>query len=54
TTVRQPVADMVDSAVNLLLARIDDPDKPPEHIRYPSELIIRGSTANRSAAPQHC
>lgn len=47
TTVRQPVTEMVDMAVDLLLARIDNPDKPPEVVRYPSELIVRGSTADR-------
>lgn len=46
TTVRQPMAEMVAAAVDLLLSRIDDPDRPAERRRFPSRLIVRGSTAH--------
>ena len=44
TTVRQPLTDMGRAAVDLLLRMIDD-DAPAEHVRMPSELVIRDSTA---------
>lgn len=46
TTVRQPIRDMVDTALHMLLARIDDPNKEPEFRRFSSELVVRGSTAH--------
>ncbi len=45
TTVRQPMPGMVREAVDLLLARMDDPERPVVHRRFPSRLVIRGSTA---------
>lgn len=47
TTVRQPIAEMVALAVQMLLERIADPSLPPRHHRFPSELVVRGSTAGR-------
>lgn len=46
TTVRQPIPLMVDTAVDLLLTRIEDPARPPATIQHASELIVRGSTAH--------
>jgi LacI family transcriptional regulator len=46
TTVRQPVSTMSALAVQLLLKRMADPGLPTGHHRYPSELVIRGSTAH--------
>ncbi len=46
TTVRQPVSDMVWTALHMLLERIDAPSKEPEHRRFPSRLVCRGSTAH--------
>lgn len=46
TTVRQPMAEMVADAVDLLLSRIDDPGRPTRCRRFPSHLIVRGSTAH--------
>lgn len=46
TTVRQPIGDMVEMALHMLLARIERPDKEPEFHRFPSELVVRGSTAH--------
>lgn len=44
TTMRQPVHDMGVAGIELLLRRIRDPDRAPERIVMPSELIIREST----------
>lgn len=44
TTMRQPVHAMGTAGIDLLLRRIGDPERPPERIVMPSELIIRGST----------
>ncbi|MGP4020663.1 LacI family DNA-binding transcriptional regulator [Saccharopolyspora sp. 5N708] len=46
TTVRQPITDMAHAAVRLLLERIDDRSLPPRQQNFPSELVIRRSTAN--------
>ena len=46
TTVRQPISEMVEAALQMLLARIDDPDKKPTFRRFPSELIVRGSSSH--------
>lgn len=48
TTVRQPTGEMAAVAVELLLDRIAEPTRPPVRRRFPTELIVRGST-NRSA-----
>lgn len=48
TTVRQPIGDMADMAVSLLLARIEHRTRPPEHRRFPSGLVLRGSTAHHA------
>lgn len=45
TTVRQPMDQMVARAIDLLLAKIADRDKPIEHACLPNELVIRRSTA---------
>lgn len=46
TTVRQPITDMARTAVRLVLERIDDRTLPPRWEKYPSDLIIRRSTAH--------
>lgn len=45
TTVRQPLREMGRVAVNELLARLEDPQKPPERVVLDTELLIRESTA---------
>jgi LacI family transcriptional regulator len=45
TTVRQPMQEMVASAIELLLARIADRDRPLEWRCLPNELVVRSSTA---------
>lgn len=43
TTVKQPLAKMIEATTELLLAEIDDPDRVPEKIDLPSELVVRSS-----------
>lgn len=47
TTVRQPMAQMVAQAIDLLLAKIADRSKAIEHQVLPNELVIRSSTARQ-------
>lgn len=49
TTVRQPIPEMARVAVNLLMKRMEDPERPLEHRKFGSELVVRGSTAHRGA-----
>lgn len=44
TTVRQPIEAMGREMARLLLECIEDPDTPPGHTIYPTELIVRGSS----------
>ncbi|MFZ5992955.1 MAG: LacI family DNA-binding transcriptional regulator [Deinococcota bacterium] len=44
TTVRQPLRQMGQEALRLLLRRIDHPQAPPVQVRLPVELVRRGST----------
>ena len=45
STVRQPTGQMAAEAVRLLLARLDNRNRPTEFIRFSGEMIRRGSTA---------
>jgi LacI family transcriptional regulator len=47
TTVRQPMEQMVACAIDLLQARIADPDRPLERRCFPNELVIRSSTGRQ-------
>ena len=51
TTVDQPVRAIVDTGIDLLRRRIDDPDAEPVVRKLPCELVIRGSTAHTPATP---
>lgn len=44
STVRQRVDQMVETALKLLVARIQDPQRETEFHRFPCELVLRGST----------
>ncbi len=50
TTVNQPSRRMAAVAVSLLRDRLDDPERPYQHVRFGSELIIRG-TSGPAAVP---
>lgn len=43
TVVAQPTYEIGDRACRMLLARIENPDIPPEIVRLPAELIVRRS-----------
>ena len=45
TTVAQPIYKMGETAVEILLRRLDNPDHPPETIRLDDQLVVRNSTA---------
>lgn len=48
STVRQPLQDLMRSAVELLLGRLAAKNQePPAHLTLPPELVLRGSTAVR-------
>ncbi|MFD2352864.1 substrate-binding domain-containing protein [Nonomuraea ferruginea] len=42
TTIRQPLAEMANATITLLLARLDGAEKP-EPVVLPTELVIRDS-----------
>jgi LacI family transcriptional regulator len=46
TTVRQPLKQLIDDGVRLLLQRIAGGAGPLQHICHPTELVLRGSTAH--------
>ena len=46
TTQRQPLSDMASKAVEFVLERVAQPRLPPRICRFPSHLVVRGSTAN--------
>lgn len=48
TTVRQPIHRTGEIAVELLVERLQQPDKMPEHVILPTELVIRASCGAQS------
>jgi LacI family transcriptional regulator len=44
TTVQQPLREMGQRAVHILLERVAEPDLPPRRETFPIQLLIRGST----------
>jgi LacI family transcriptional regulator len=48
TTVRQPMEQMVASAIDLLRSRIAEPQRPQELRCFPNELVIRSSTGRQA------
>ncbi len=45
TTIAQPIYSMGETAVEILMRRLDDPERPPETIQLDNQLVIRKSTA---------
>ena len=54
TTVRQPMAQMIEQAITMLLARIAQRDRPTESICFPNGMVIRRSTARNGRTPAGC
>jgi LacI family transcriptional regulator len=51
TTVRQPMQEMGGSAVNMLLAMMAGIEPASPVTTFPTELVVRGSTAVASGPP---
>ena len=47
TTIAQPVDQIADSVVDLILRQLEEPDAPAETVVLPTKLIMRESTAPR-------
>lgn len=43
TTIRQPVSDIIDAAIELVVATIEHPERPPEVRLFPCSVIYRRS-----------
>ena len=41
TTIRQPVSDIIDAAIEMVVRTIENPDRPPEIRLFPCDLIAR-------------
>jgi LacI family transcriptional regulator len=52
TTGQQPVQEMVECAVSVLMERIDDPSRPHRQMEFPTPLVVRGSTAHFPDSPE--
>jgi len=50
TTVRQPLVQMVENAVRLLVSSLDTPGEEAEHLAMLPRLVVRGSTRNLRVA----
>jgi len=44
TTIAQPIQQLAETAIQLLLDRIQDPTLPPRRYTLPNQLILRQST----------
>lgn len=49
TTVHQPMRELGERAVQVLLGRLAEPDGPPFSVILPTEVVVRGSCGCRSA-----
>ena len=47
TTIRQPIKQIIDASVALMVAMLDDPDRHPEARLFPCELVERGTLRPR-------
>lgn len=52
STIRQPVAKMVETALTILFDRIEDPSADPEHVMLGARLIERGSVRASGMTPR--
>jgi len=49
TTIREPLAEIIEAAIKLVVATIERPDRPPEIWLFPCRVIERRML--RAAAP---
>jgi LacI family repressor for deo operon, udp, cdd, tsx, nupC, and nupG len=54
TTMFQDIQFIGREAARLLIQRLDEPHKPPQHLRYPAEVVIRSSTAALRGGDYSC
>ncbi|WP_342078244.1 LacI family DNA-binding transcriptional regulator [Yoonia sp. SS1-5] len=47
TTIRQPIRQIVDASVDLMVAMLDDPDRYPEARLFPCQIVERGTLRPR-------
>jgi LacI family transcriptional regulator len=52
TTVHQPMRDLGERAVQVLLGRLADPAEPPFSVVLPTEVVVRGSCGCAPARPR--
>jgi LacI family transcriptional regulator len=52
TTVRQPMSELGEQSVRMLLARIADPAAPRQSAELPTQIVIRRSCGCRSPSPR--
>lgn len=52
TTVRQPMRELGEKSVQLLLARIADPEAPRQSVELPTQLVVRRSCGCRGRSPR--
>lgn len=55
TTVRQPMRNLGEECVRLLLRRLDDPDAKPQTVELPTQLVVRqscGCPADRTGSDE--
>ena len=43
TTLRQPLPEIIDASVELVVSMLESPDSPPRSILFPAELVERGT-----------
>ena len=53
TTVRQPLAQMGQVAVKMLLERIENQSRPPQRVALATQLVIRDSCGAYQAQHEH-
>ena len=47
TTIRQPVQQIINSSVELIVSMLDDPERYPETRLFPCQIIERGTLRPR-------
>ena len=50
TVIRQPTEEIGRLAVDLIMRRIEEPNRQPLQVILKSQLVVRGSSAPRNAA----